>query len=218
MTHRPDYSEYVAHFTSAVAIQDDVTLNRQIGPLTPVERLARILQEGRITATKKHFSLGRPSVAFTECPWTSLLDHATRYSSFGVGFTKQLLWEKGGQPALYMRSEYLKALKDHVETHAAHPVFPSIPTDVGALYTPIERDPEWPMLSGTTVQTRVDFAHEREWRVVGDLTFIPADVQFIVVDRFSDIAHLPQAWVRAIGEDRILSMSNYRRIMELWPP
>jgi hypothetical protein len=218
MSHRPDYSEFVAHFTSAVAIQGDAALNDQIGSMSALERLASILSEGTIRATKKYYSLGGPSVAFTECPWTSLLDHAFRYSSYGVGFTKQFLWDRGGQPAVYMRSEVIQAMREHVEAQASRSVYPAIAPEVGALYTPLEREAGWRMLNGVAVQTHVDFSHEREWRVLADVPFTPSDVQLIIVDKFSDVSRLPSSWVQAVGEDRVLSMSNYRRIMELWPP
>lgn len=216
MTNRPDYSEYVAHFTSAVAIQD-AALNQQIGSMGALERLANILSEQRIRATKKYYALGPWSVAFTECPWTSLLDHATQYSAYAVGFTKQLLWEKGGQPAVYLRSAVLKSIKAHVEEKAGGPVGQAIAPAFGALYTPIEREPGWEMLSESQVDTHVDYAHEREWRVVGDFDFNYQDVQFLIVNQFADIEQLPAAAVNAIGQDRILSMSNYRRIVDLWP-
>lgn len=78
MPNRPDYSEYVAHFTSTASIEGDTVLSA----LSPLERLWSILTEQRIRGTKKHWGLGGPSAAFTECPWASLLDHATQYSSF----------------------------------------------------------------------------------------------------------------------------------------
>lgn len=219
LPHRPDYSEYVAHFTRAVAIQNDPALNEAVGSMTPLERLANILEEKVIRATKKYFSLGLPSVAFTECPWTSLLDHAGEYSSYGIGFTKRLLWDAGGQPAVYLRSSFLNALKEHTEAHAQYaPVVPGISPLFGALYTPIEWDPNWQMLNGQEVHTHIDYSQEREWRVVSDFSFAYQDIHFIVVDKWADVSSLPPNAVSEIGEDRILSMANYRRIMELWPP
>lgn len=91
MPNRPDYSEYVAHFTSTVSIEGDTVLSA----LSPLERLWSILTEQRIRGTKKHWGLGGPSAAFTECPWASLLDHATQYSSFAIGFTKSQLLGTG---------------------------------------------------------------------------------------------------------------------------
>jgi hypothetical protein len=214
MKNRPDYSEYVAHFTRAVAIGGNESLNAKIGSMAARERLTNILAERSITATKKYYSLGYPSVAFTECPWTSLLEHAGNYSPYGIGFKKQLLWDAGGQPAVYLRSEFLEDIK----THADKDSFPLVSQKFGALYTPIEREPGWHTLGGTKVDTRIDFAHEREWRVLDDFDFDLGDIEFIVVNRFSDTQHLPSDAIAAVGEDRILSMSNYRRITELWPP
>lgn len=213
MSNRPDYSEYVAHFTSTASIEGDPVLSA----LSPLERLSNILTEQRIRGTKKHWGLGGPSAAFTECPWASLLDHATQYSSYAIGFTKSQLWAKGGQPAVYLRSEILHAIKEHVESEAKQKVYPAIAPELGTLYTPFEREEGWKLLDGTVIDTHIDYAHEREWRVPGDFDFGYDDIKFLVVETFADVAKLPPAAVKAIGERSILSMDNYKRIEELWP-
>jgi hypothetical protein len=98
---RPDFSDYVVHFTRPI---ESVYLPPEINAIdTSLGRLARILTDKRIIATKMPW-FGAKAVAFTECMWTSLLDHAKRYSSYGIGFTKRFLWDQGGGPALYVRS------------------------------------------------------------------------------------------------------------------
>jgi hypothetical protein len=185
--------------------------------MDPLQRLASILQARCILGTKKWWGLGGLSAAFTECPWTSLTDHSAMYSPYGLGFTKARLWEAGGAPALYMRSETLHAIKEHVEQKAGASVYPAIAEALGTLYTPIQREPGWQMLGGGDVEKAVDYTPEREWRVAGDFAFAYEEIAFLIVERFSDVERLPEAAVRAIGEDSILSMSNYRRIQQLWP-
>jgi len=80
-TIRPDFSNYVAHFTTDRAplgnqeeAGDAVNL-AGIARLTAYERLEAILQQKIILATPMPWT-GRRAVAFTECPWGSLLRHA----------------------------------------------------------------------------------------------------------------------------------------------
>lgn len=47
----------------------------------------------------------KPAVAFTECVWASLLEHADTYSPYGIGFTKDYLFQNGGGPVFYMRRD-----------------------------------------------------------------------------------------------------------------
>ena len=52
---------------------------------------------------------GKPAVAFTECVWTSLLEHAGEYSPYGIGFSKSYLFREGGGPVFYMRQDLFRA-------------------------------------------------------------------------------------------------------------
>jgi hypothetical protein len=187
-----------------------------LSALSPMERLTNILTERRIRGTKKHWGLGHPSAALP-----SLRGRAcwiTRPSTpYAIGFTKSQLWARGGQPAVYLRSEILHAIKDHVEREAKQKVYPASPPEPGTLYTPFEREEGWKLLDGTVIDTHIDYAHEREWRVPDDFEFAYEDIKFLIVETFADISKLPDATVRAVGERSILSMSNYRRIEELWP-
>ena len=101
---RPDFSEYVAHFTKN-APPFGLKENAEDGSIKAVkgnatERLVSILTSKKIFATPMPWT-NRPAVAFTECPWGSLLDHTKQYSPYGVGFTKAHLFAAGGGPAIY---------------------------------------------------------------------------------------------------------------------
>lgn len=69
---RPDFSEYVGHFTKSAPAIGETT-----GKITgdAFARLINILSTGQIWATPMPWT-NRPAVAFTECPWGSLIDHA----------------------------------------------------------------------------------------------------------------------------------------------
>ena len=100
---RPDFSDYVAHFTKNTppfAIKEhaeDEAIKAIQGDA--YQRLVSILESKRILATPMPWT-NRTAVAFTECPWASLLDHTKQYSAYGVGFKKARLFAAGGGPAI----------------------------------------------------------------------------------------------------------------------
>src|SRR5581483_7250810 len=112
---RPDFSEYVVHFTKSArpfglarAGAPRVPGLTEIGALSAYERLVAMLQQGVIRATNMPWT-DKPCVCFTECVWGSLLDHALRYSHYGIGFHKKALFAAGGGPAIYMRQDLFRA-------------------------------------------------------------------------------------------------------------
>lgn len=208
---RPDFSEFVAHFARSHTVGD----HAHITSMDARQRLAAILTDRRVLTTRMPW-FGARCAAFTECTWTSLLDHAQRYSSFGIGFEKSFLWGQGGGPAIYLRCPTLyDAQAVYVESvaGAGHLPFSEVVKD---FLTPFAMEP-FRLRSGQQVGTQIDFSHEREWREPAGLAFNYSDVQFVIVNDFDDLAALPQQAVESIGQDRFLSISNYRRIEELWP-
>ena len=63
----------------------------------------------------------------------------------------------------------------------------------------------------------IDYTHEREWRVVKDLTFAYSDVAFVVVKEVNDIHRIPNDAVKGIGMERFIAMNVYKKVEELWP-
>ena len=49
--------------------------------------------------------VGCKAVCFTECPWTSRLDHTEKYSSYGIGGEKSLVFSRNGGPVYYVRAD-----------------------------------------------------------------------------------------------------------------
>lgn len=204
---RPDFSNYLAHFTKDAApfgAMDKGNPTNQFGGLTAVERLIRILDSGEIKASSIPW-VGRYGVCFTECPWSSLLDHANQYSSCGVGFTKPHVFAAGGGPVFYVRADlWLKQQWDpHLKTFVT-PFWP--PYRPGHL-----KDKKY--LGGQTV----DYSHEREWRVPHDFTFTLDQIQFVILPGYREMAEFPRELKDQIGRDKFLLMDNYRNVEQLWP-
>ena len=203
--YRPDQSDYLAHFTtSRTPFGDERNPTSKFKNMSAYDRLLAILEGGTIFAYSLPF-VGRRATCFTECPWSSLLAHAKRYSPYAVGFTKPHVFAAGGGPAYYVRA-------DHWEKQ-------NWGDDIKAFVTPM-----WPeyrpsalksdaYLSGRTI----DYSHEREWRVPHDFTFNIDQVQFVIVNSYEDVAKCPKNIKDAIGRERFLIMDVYLTIETIWP-
>jgi hypothetical protein len=216
--NRPDFSNYVAHFTKNAP---PLGAGEESGgePLNGIsgiayERLISILQSKKIVATPMPWT-NRKAVAFTECPFWSLMDHANRYSPYGVGFTKDHLFAAGGGPAIYLRPDCHKKQEEFTHNtksnwHGFHPDLYAFVTPFVPSYAPARVKEEWD-------KPVVDYTHEREWRVAHDFTFELEQVQFVIVEAYEDMAKFPKELKDKIGRDRFILMEMYRKIEELWP-
>ena len=217
--NRPDFSEFVAHFT-----KDAEPFGRKDNPNEPgvkaaqgtaKEKLFGILGSKRIYATPMPWT-GRKAVAFTECPWWSLIDHAKRYSPYGLGFTKPHLYAAGGGPAIYLRPDLHEkqqefAHKDNDAIRGFHAHLYSFVTPFAPPYAPEEVRKK--SLGGKAI----DYSHEREWRVPHDFTFDLNQVQFVIVRDYKDVAEFPKEFKDAIGRDKFIMMDIHKQIERLWP-
>jgi hypothetical protein len=207
MTHRPDFSDYLAHFTTGrppVGANDASNPANQFAGSTAFDKLISILQNGRIVASNMPW-VGRRAVCFTECPWSSLIDHAQRYSPYGVGFNKPLVFAAGGGPVYYVRA-------DHWEKQ-------DWDGDLKTFVTPF-----WPAYRPHTLRgtehlggKTIDYSHEREWRIPHDFTFRLDQVEFVIVNTYEDVAKFPKELKDSIGRDKFLIMDIYRTIERIWP-
>jgi len=207
VTNRPDFSNYLAHFTrdgDPFGNQNpDNPTNAYVG-MTASERLISILKAGVIKAGSLPWT-GRNATCFTECPWSSLLDHASAYSSFAVGFNKPLIFAAGGGPVYYVRA-------DHWEKQDWDPHLKTFVTPFWPGYRPKSlRTTDY--LNGRTV----DYSHEREWRIPHDFTFRLDAVEFVILPTYKDMAEFPQELKDAIGREKFLLMEVYRNVERLWP-
>jgi hypothetical protein len=211
---RPDYSNYVAHFTKGRRPYCETSGKKHPRderiPDAPYDRLLSILTSGVIYSTPQNWT-NKKAVAFTECPWWSLLGHAQRYSPYGVGFHKRVLFATGGGPALYLRQDLHEKQQDFADKR--NPNHCGFHPDLYAFVTPFHPDYTDP---DPYVRT-VDFTHEREWRVPRDFRFALDEVAFVIVDTHEDVARISSDVGEGIALDKFLVMDMYRRIEELWP-
>jgi len=209
---RPDFSDFVVHFTTnRKPCGDNSDQGDERNGLIKGDAyscLENILKTGEVWATTMPWT-NQKAVCFTECTWASLLDHANHYSPFGIGFSKAFLFACGGGPAIYLRADlYDKQKKAGGFESNLH----SFITPFWPFYAPKpHRDRYYGGKSG------IDYAHEREWRVPHDVKFTASKVAFVIVDKYEDMAKLPKAVKDAIGREKFLIMSNYRKVEEFWP-
>jgi hypothetical protein len=215
---RPDFSEYVVHFTknripiSAKRNGRDTFINN-IKTKTAKERLFSILKDKCIRATRMPWT-NKPAVCFTECTWSSLLVHAKNYSRYGVGFKKKTLFDSDGGPAIYL-SPHLKSLQNK------HTGSTTDPFDVMIFSFVTPFCP--PYASSNYIESHwkgkkpIDYTHEREWRVPKDFNFNYTDISFVIVANYEDMAKAPRDLKDVIGRENWLLMDNYEKIENLWP-
>lgn len=104
MDNRPDFSNFLAHFTKdEKPSKEDAQPNIQ--GKNAQERLISILRDQKINATEMPWTHAN-AVCFTECPWSSLIAHTKQYSQYGIGFTKSTIFAKHGGPVYYMRPDH----------------------------------------------------------------------------------------------------------------
>ena len=202
---RPDFSDYVVHFTKDAdpisAKGGDETTAGIVG-LSARDRLFQILKQGSLRATRMPWT-NKPAVCFTECTWASLIDHANRYSRFGIGFSKAFLFACGGGPAIYLTPGLLEHQKKHAGAQAqpfADTLFAFV-TPFCPAYAPRKyKDEFWKR------DKPVDFTHEREWRVPHSLSFEAKDVAFVIVAAYEDMAKAPKG-LKDVDAHRKLTIS-----------
>jgi hypothetical protein len=199
---RPDFSDYLAHFTKHGRTGGKV--------VTANDRLISILSKGKIIAGSIPWTK-KPAVCFTECPWSSLLSHAKQYSAFGIGFKKPTIFAKGGGPVYYVRSDhYFKQMWDPAIHSFVTPFWPGYRP--ASLATPVGPTGK-AALGGQTI----DYSHEREWRIPGDFTFSPSEVEFVIVPDYKTMAAIPAKIKDEIGREKFLFLEMYRTVEKLWP-
>ncbi|MDY6994102.1 MAG: hypothetical protein SVR94_16070 [Pseudomonadota bacterium] len=132
-----------------------------------------------------------------------MLEHAKRYSPYGVGFSKPFIFATGGGHAYYVRGDHFDKEKWNEEVFAT-PFWPS--------YRPDE-------LKNNNILNKknVDYSHEREWRVPQNLDFQYEHIEFIILNTYEDMAQFPRELKDSIGRKKFLLMENYRQIKRIWP-
>lgn len=203
---RPDQSQFLAHFTKdgSEFIAGNLSQNPSIAEMSALQRLIHILEDRQINATNMNWT-DEKAVCFTECPWGSLLRHAAVYSPYGIGFTKRLIYSRKGNPVIYANPSMFKAQNWTKEVRPF--LTPFVPS-----YAPNSIKQQAPFNG-----KYIDYTHEREWRVTKDFKFTYPNVQFVILDKVSDLQEIPDSIINEVGVEKFLFMDAYRRIEELWP-
>lgn len=205
MSNRPDFSQYLVHFTSdrsPCGKNTEISIDGFL-KMNAYEKLLSILSQKKIYASVMPWT-GSQAVCFTECPWNSLIEHTSNYSPYGIGFEKNYVFSKNGGPVYYIRAdEYNKQQEWH--EHIKPFLTPFCPA-----YAP-KKVKE--CLEGKIC----DFSHEREWRVPHDFPFEIKKISFIILNSYEDMAKFPKEFKDVIGRDNFILMENYKKIEQLWP-
>ena len=169
--------------------------------MSAFERLISILQQKKIAAANLPWT-NKPAVCFTECPWSSLLRHADRYSPYGIGFSKKLIYSRKGNPVIYANPDLFASQE------WSRDVYPFV-------------TPFVPVYASDSVKRNfgrvVDYTHEREWRIPRDFSFQYSNIKFIVLKSVSDLRNIPENIIEEIGIEKFIFMDTYKKIEELWP-
>lgn len=202
-----DYSPLVVHFTKEpdrALVMDKLIVNTHplftYRDISAKERLLSILTNKIIYASPMPFLPNNSeAVCFTECIWDALISLADRYSPYGIVFSKQLVFEKGGGPALYIRGDSLSTIQSNM------------PSCIEPLVVPF--DPDGILAHGV----HLNWVHEREWRLPTALEFEYSDIQYVIVanirDAFDIIQHIGS---QHIPEENCIPMDVYRTIRKVW--
>lgn len=166
------------NWKSRVAQRSDLTvglvhLTRSTEEMPAIDVLIKILREGKLLGsdTSSGFICGkRKAVCFQEAPIYSLSQNIyteqeyraknkkakVRYLGFGLRFTKPFIYQQGGRPVIYDRTEDARK------------------------YLPAD---EWWRIVNFDLNNHeaiIDWTHEREWRIPGNLLFKPSEVNVLL--------------------------------------
>jgi hypothetical protein len=224
--NRPDFSNYVLHFTSGrlpccsekIPAADPAAQIKK--KMSALDRLLAILpqaddKDGCIRATPMPWS-GAKACCFTESVWSSLPDHAKRYSPYGIGFEKNFIFACGGGPAFYVRADHYQKQRSHNATGGLsgfHPHFHSFVTPFWPKYASKKHRDKY---YGKFNANGIDFSYEREWRLPHELTFKINKVKIVILKSHNDLASFP-SWLLDQLKGKIVIMDVYDCIEKFWP-
>jgi hypothetical protein len=202
-----DWSPFVSHFTCSKAMKSlNSALDSGAKPKEIREKLIksdeesfqtfeRIISSGKLIASSPRGKPGvEPCVSFSECTLPGLIALSERYGRFGFVFNKKYIFKNNGRPCIYVDNEIYGYLSSQAKV--------GIPEAKKAfalanIYIPI----------GSNRGKIQDYTHEREWRVLGDISIITVDLVFIVI---------PKAYYKRIKNIEILKSSTIIPIEEIF--
>lgn len=190
--NQPDLANRLVHLTGRIGTEND-DVDPEILDMSARERLETILLEWRIRASAPFWSLGQRCVCFSEATPAGIdrliVGPRQRYEPWGLGFSKQFIFDRGGGPALYVRGDHWTAFRD---AHLA----PRI-SALATLYWPGAEPTEPGEVLPYPLESEAQWAHEREWRVpiappAEALTFELTDLALVIAGSEQWLAELPE--------------------------
>ena len=160
---RSDFSHSLAHLTKEREeyVRDENMLESKLRVVPAFDVLKEILISGVIRSSLGFVKGARPVVCFSEIPLSSIREYAKppneddnirRYRMYGVMLSKSAVFKLGGRPVIYL-------------------------PDAQGVWIPDER--KWQHVRFEHGQ--VDFTHEREWRMLGDLDLKQVPSLYVLV-------------------------------------
>lgn len=162
-----DMSNFVVHFA------------KDYKGRTAYDNMMGILSAQTIKA-RNSFGLARENApdpksqraaCFSEIPLHKLKRLADKRSRYGIVFRKDIVIHRGANPIMYAYKDHdanaaLRQIMDAAKKDAAHPIWRVTPF--------IDAPGKYP--KGTYF-----FEWEREWRKIGDFTFLADEVEFLII-------------------------------------
>ena len=166
------------------------------------DRLMNILKKKTIYPSPIPWLPNKPkAVCFTECIWDALIELSEAYSPYGLVFSKRLVFEKGGGPALYVRGDHLKALIDAGE----------VPPNLEPFIEPF--DPKEVLKRGV----KIDYIQEREWRLPNEVAFEYSDLEYVLVESIEDVTNIVhEIGAASLPEKKFIPLNTYEEIRKAW--
>lgn len=136
------------------------------------QNLLKILNDKKLigSTTESGFIIGKTSaVCFQEAPLHAIAENLQfekmlhqgnekdmRYSAFGLRFDKEFIYRQGGRPVIYEQRDFMKEILPPAE--------------------------HWRIVNYdlSNKEYIIDWSHEREWRIPGDLEFEYANIEVLV--------------------------------------
>lgn len=195
-TRHPDFNEVVVHFTGRRCSGEEAS-----------RRLLRIITSGAILATIPYGNdLGAACFTESTARGVSWLIAEQHFVPYGIGFTKTFLFAHGGAPAIVVRGDEWRHVKNLPPALRARTIrlWPGAVPDSG------ESLPYH-------LQTRSEWLVEREWRVPAEvgtpaLMFGTDDIAFLVVPDATWIESNVRAVVKGGGTEAGRRLASVRWI------
>jgi hypothetical protein len=184
---RPDFNQSLVHLTRERVERPSSNEASVTRVVQPFDVLKEILTSGILRASSNYIKGTRPAVCMSEMP-LSVIHHFAdppyetnekkKYRFYGLAFSKQTIFKAGGRPVIYLPDAEAGWIPDDEKwRHVRY--------EIGS----------------------VDWTHEREWRLPGDLDLTKLAGCYALVWSYSEVRELEKV-VTAAPVRGVLPMEN----------